>query len=296
MTALASVGGTPAEGGTRGHGAFGRIGLVIVGTFVALALTAPWIRPYHPDALSSDYLKGPSLRHPLGTNQIGQDLASQMLEGARASLAVAALAGVGTLLLGTAAGLAAAWFRGWVELALMRLVDVLMATPRLPLLIIVGVYAGTDLFTVALVIALVFWPGAARVVRAQVLSQRRRAHVKAAMGFGAGTLHVLRRHVIPEIGLILVAQLLAAAGRAIMLEAGLAFLGVGDESRTSWGSIMQSARRMTGLFYGPEWLWWMLPPIAAITVVLLGLTFLGVAVEQRINPRLTRHSTGRSPA
>ena len=284
---------SPEAGGNR---VLGRIGLLLVGTFVVLALTAPWIRPYPSNKLSSDYLQAPSRQHLLGTNQIGQDLASQMLEGARSSLAVAALAGAGTLLLGSTAGIVAGWLRGWVDALLMRVVDVLLATPRLPLLIVVGVYAGTDLFTVAATIALVFWPGAARAVRAQVLSLRRRGHVKAAIGFGAGSVHILRRHVIPEIGLILVAQLLAAAGRAILLEAGLAFLGVGDESRMSWGSIIQSARRVPGLFYGPEWLWWMLPPVVAITLVLLGITFVGVALEQRINPRVARHRAGTATA
>jgi len=278
----------PAAGGER-HSVLGWTGLVLVGTFVVLALAAPHLRPYRASALSGHSLEAPSWHHLLGTNQIGQDLASQMLDGARSSLMVAVLAGLGTLLLGATAGLLAGWLGGWFDVAVMRVVDVLLATPRLPLLLVVGVYAGRRLVTVALVIALVFWPGAARAVRSQVLSLRRRAHVKAAMGFGAGTLYVLRRHVVPEISLILVAQLVAAAGRAVLLEAGLAFLGIGDPSRMSWGSIMQGARQAPGLFYGPEWLWWMFPPMLAIVLVLLGITFLGVAVEQRMNPRLARH-------
>lgn len=292
---MAAAGATPAATTAKRHSVVGWVGLALVGTFVVLALASPYIRPYRAAALSEEYLQPPSHLHLLGTNPIGQDLASQMLDGARSSLMVAALAGFGTVLLGSLVGLAAGWLGGWVELVLMRVVDVLLATPRLPLLLVVGAYAGRRLVTVALVIALVFWPGAARAVRAQVLSLRRRAHMKAALGFGAGTIYLLRRHVVPEITLILVAQLLAAAGRAVLLEAGLAFLGVGDPSRSSWGAIMEAARRSPGLFYGPEWLWWMLPPMLAIVLVLLGMTLLGVAVEQRMSPRLARHQAVRGP-
>ena len=143
-----------------------------------------------------------------------------------------------------------------------------------------------------MIMSLVFWPPTARLVRAQVRSLRQRLHVRAALAFGASTVDVMRRHVVPEIGLILVASLVAAASRAVLFEAGLAFLGLGDASRVSWGSIMRDARNAPGLFYSDAWLWWMLPAILAIILVLLGLTFLGVAVEQRVNPRLARHHTG----
>ncbi|HUR18550.1 MAG TPA: ABC transporter permease [Acidimicrobiales bacterium] len=279
--------------GTRTR-SLGWVGLVIIATLVVLALLAPWIRRYRPETISWDFLQGPSWRHPLGTNRIGQDLASQMIEGARSSLLVAVLAGGGTVVIGASVGLIAGWRRGWVDLVVMRVVDVFLATPRWPLLILIGLYAGRDLLVVAAVIALLFWPGPARTLRSQVLSLRRRAHLKAAVGFGAGTVHMLRRHIVPEVGLILVAQFLSAMGRAIMLEAGLAFMGIGDPSRTSWGSIMRDAGDYSGLIYSNAYLWWMVPPMLAIIFTLLALTFVGMAVEQRINPRLARHHTGRA--
>lgn len=295
MTAIAEAGQVEpvAPPGERGGRAIGWIGVVLVGAFVVLALLAPVLQPHRPGALSGGPLEAPSVRHLLGTNRIGQDLASQMLEGARSSLLVAVVAGAGTLVLGAAVGLLGGWLGGWTDHLLMRVVDVCLATPRLPLLIVIGLYASGDLIIVALVIAAVFWPGPARAVRAQVLSLRRRAHLKASMGFGAGTFHVLRRHVLPEVSLILAAQLISAMGRAILLEAGLAFLGIGDPARLSWGTIMQSARQAPGLYYTSAWLWWMLPPLIAIVAVLVGMTFLGVGVEQRLNPRLARHVVRR---
>lgn len=272
--------------------AIGWVGLSILAFFVALAAAAPLLARYSPVELAGGPLESPSARHLVGTNQIGQDLASQLLYGARASLLVAAMTAFGTLVIGATIGLVAGWAGGRTDTVLMGLVDVFLATPRLPLLIMIGAFAGKDLVTLAVIMSLVFWPPTARLVRAQVRSLRTRVHVRAALAFGASGFDVMRRHVVPEISLILVASLVAAASRAVLFEAGLAFLGLGDASRVSWGSIMRDARLAPGLFYSDAWLWWMFPAILAIILVLLGLTFIGVAVEQRVNPRLARHHTG----
>ncbi len=199
----------------------------LIGCFVLVALLAPLFAPYRTAELAGRPLEAPSTRHPLGTNGVGQDLLSQMLSGARASLFVAGVAGAGTLVLGALVGLVAGWWRGVVDAVLMRVVDVLLVIPRLPLLIVAGVYVGPGLLPVAVIIALTFWPATARVVRSQVLSIRRRDHVMAATGFGAGIVHVLRRHVLPAVGLVLAAEFVTAVGRAVVLESGLAFLGLG---------------------------------------------------------------------
>lgn len=279
----------------RGAGfpAIGWVGIALVAFFALIAVLAPWIAPYRPEALSAGGLEAPSWDHPLGTTRIGQDLFSQLLVGARASMLMAALAGVGTVGLGALIGFAGGWVGGWVDALLMRLVDVMLAFPRLPALMLLGAYVGSSLTTVAAMISLLFWPGTARIVRGQVLSLRRRAHLRAARGFGAGWIHQLRRHVLPDISLVLVAALVGAAGRAIMLEAGLAFLGLGDPALTSWGSMIREARSMTGIFYTNIWVWWMLPPLLSIVLVTLGTTFVGVGCEQRLNPRLARHVTAR---
>lgn len=267
----------------------GWVGLALVGVFVTLAAVAPSLAAHRPGALVGDPVEAPSLEHLLGTNQLGQDLAAQMLFGARSSLLVAAMAGVGTLVLGALVGVSAGWVGGRAESVMMRVVDVALAVPRLPLLIVIGVYAGRDLVTVALVMSVVFWPATARVLRSEVAALRNRTHLRAARAFGAGAVSTLRRHVIPEIGLVLVAAMVVAAGRAVLFEAGLAFLGLGDPSRPSWGSIMRDARLSRGIFYTPIWTWWLLPPVVAIVLVLLGLTLIGVALEQHVSPRLARH-------
>lgn len=288
----APTGSAAGPGPARRAGRMPRIGWVgagIVGFFVFVAVAGPSLAPYPPKALAADGLTSPSWDHPLGTTRIGQDLFSQLIVGARASMIMAFMAGLGAVTLGAAAGLVSGWFGGWIDALIMRLVDVILAFPRLPALILLGAYVGTSQVEVALVISILFWPGPARVVRGQVQSLRRRLHVRASQGFGAGAFRTLRRHILPEVGLILVAALVGAAGRAIILESGLAFLGIGDPSRVSWGSMIREARAMTGIFYTNRWIWWMMPPVVCIIAVMLGMTFLGVGLERRLNPRLARH-------
>jgi ABC-type dipeptide/oligopeptide/nickel transport system permease subunit len=268
----------------------GWAGLAIVAVFVGLALAAPWLTSYRTTQLAGSPLEAPSTAHLLGTNGVGQDLATQLLNGARVSLFVAVLAGGGTLLVGALIGMVAGWAGGLVDAVLMRFVDLVLVVPKVPLLIVIGTYAGPSLPVISLIIALTGWPPTARIVRSQVLSLRRRAHIKAAVGFGATSGQVLRRHILPEVGLILTAGLVGATGRAIAFEAGLAFLGLGDPSRASWGAILRDAIGFGGIFYTNAWKWWLVPPVAAISLLLLGVTFVGVGLEQRINPRLSRHT------
>lgn len=266
----------------------GWLGLTVVGVFVGLAMAAPWLADYRTTELAGRPLEPPSAAHLLGTNGVGQDLASQLLNGARVSLFVAVLAGGGTLLIGAFIGMVAGWAGGVVDALLMRVVDLVLVVPKVPLLIVIGTYAGPSLTVISLIIALTGWPPTARIVRSQVLSLRRRAHIKAAVGFGGTTGQILRRHILPEVGLILTAGLVGAAGRAIAFEAGLAFLGLGDPTRASWGAILRDALDFGGLFFTDAWKWWLVPPIAAVSLLLLGVTLLGVGLEQRINPRLAR--------
>lgn len=280
---------------TRAWRGIGAVGAVIVTVYAFLAIAGGFIAPYRTTAIVGPSLDAPSMQHLLGTNGLGQDLWSQMLAGTRVSLFMALVAGGGTLLLGTVLGTLAGWLGGRVDALLMRAIDFIMVVPALPLLIVLGAYLGPSLVAVASVIAVISWPPSARVVRSQVLSLRSRSHLRAAVGFGAGTIHVMRYHILPEIGLILAAGLVGAAGRAVAIEAGLAFLGLGDPVQSSWGTVMRDALNYRSLFLTPAWEWWLVPPVAALALFLLGLTFIGIAVERRLNPRLTRHAGVGTP-
>lgn len=271
----------------------GTVGLAIVVGFAVMAIVATFFLPYRTTALAGEPLEAPTWQHLFGTNGVGQDVFSQVIAGARVSLFMALVAGGGAVVIGGVVGVLAGWLGGRTDAILMRIVDLFMVIPGLPLLIVLGSYVGPSLGAIAGIIALTSWPGPARVLRSQVLSLRGRAHLRAAVGFGAGTVHVIRRHILPDVSLIIVSALVGNAGRAIMVEAGLAFLGLGDPTRASWGAVMRDALNFRSLFATSAWSWWLIPPVAALVLLLLGLTFLGLAVEQRLNPRLARHVTAR---
>ena len=264
-------------------------GTTVVGAVLVLVLFDSRLAPYRATELAGDALRPPGRGHLLGTNLLGQDVASQLILGARASLLVALLAGVGTVLVGGVIGVTAGWFRGWVDAVLMRFTDVVLVLPKLPLLLLIGALTGGSVRTLSVLIALTFWPVTARILRSQVLTLRTRTHVTAAKGFGAGTWHQLCHHVLPDLALLSVAELIPAAARAVSLQAGLAFLGVGDPTEPSWGAMMRDAIAYRGLFITDAWSWWLLPPVSAVVVLVVGITLIGTAAERRLSPRLTRH-------
>jgi ABC-type dipeptide/oligopeptide/nickel transport system permease subunit len=266
------------------------LGVTFVAAFLALVVFDTQLAPYRASELSGLSLQPPGDGHLLGTNKLGQDVASQLILGAQVSLAVALLAGAGTVLLGGLVGVTAGWFGGWVDAVLMRVTDLVLVMPSLPLLLLVGALTGGSVTALSALIAATFWPVTARLLRSQVLTLRNRVHVRAAKGFGAGSWHQLRHHILPDLALLSVAALIPAAGRAVGLQAGLAFLGVGDPSQPSWGAMMRDAIAFRGLFVTSAWTWWLLPPIMALVSLIVGITLLGTATERRLSPRLSRHT------
>lgn len=264
-------------------------GVALLAFLVLVALFAPLIAPYDPRAFDAEPLLEPSSAHPLGTNDAGQDLFSQLVHGTRDALLVAPLAATLTVMIGVAIGAAAAIAGGGTDVLLSRVTDVTMALPRLPMLILIAVAARPSAVTVVLSIALLSWPLTARIVRVQLMTLRNRPYVTAARGFGAGPGYLARRHLLPAIGPILVSAFVSAAALAVLLDAGLSFLGLSDPSRSSWGLMMNDALNYSGLFFGDAWIWWLLPPGVALTALILGFTFFGVGLEPRLNPRLREH-------
>jgi peptide/nickel transport system permease protein len=289
MTATTVVRPPRLPGSPRWALAGGAVGSAILAVYVFLLLFGARLAPFRPTELAGRSLESPGGDHLLGTNVLGQDIASQLILGARASLTVALLAGVGTVLLGGVVGILAGWFPGWLDAVLMRVTDLVLVVPKLPLLLLLGALTGGSVVTLSIVISLLFWPTAARILRSQVLSLRTRTHVRAATGFGAGTWHQLRRHVLPDLGLLFVAEFIPAAGRAVGLQAGLAFLGVGDPTLPSWGAMIRDAVAFRGVFITEAWKWWLAPPVIALVLLIVAITLLGSAAERRLSPRLARH-------
>ena len=263
-------------------------GMALLGLLLLVAVLAPLVSPYDPQAVTGDSLERPSGQHLLGTNNVGQDIFSQIVFGSRSSLSVAVGAAVLTVVVGVLIGVTAGLVGGLADTVAMRLADVFLALPRLPLLVVIAALAGPSRANLVFAIGLMIWPVVARVVRAQTLSLRQRGFVRAARGFGGGLVHVIRRHLVPALGPVIVTAFVNVAAVAVLLEAGLAFLGLADPNAVSWGLMMNRALLQPGLYFTPMWTWWVVPTGLAITLAVLAFTFLGVGLEPVINPRWRR--------
>ncbi len=261
-----------------------RTGAVLLAVMVVLALFGPTLAPYDPSLPVAAPYQAPSAAHWLGTNDIGQDLLSELLVGARVSLAIGLLAAAVSVAFGTLVGILAGALGGWVDAVLMRLTDVVLTLPFLPLVIVLATFFGPSLLTTAAVLSLVIWARPARVVRSQALTVAGRAYVEAAHALGGRASHVLRRHVLPAVAPVALSQFVLAVSSAVLAEASLAFLGLGDPLSKSWGSILFYAQTR-GAFLTGAWPWWVLPPGLMIAATVLGFALLGRSLERALTPR-----------
>jgi peptide/nickel transport system permease protein len=263
----------------------GRAGVVLLAIPLLAAVFAPLVARHSPTRPSGLPLRRPGLSHPLGTDDLGVDIFAQLVYGARISLAIGVGAAVLALAIGLLVAVVAGWRRGWVEAVLMRLTDVTLAFPFLPLVLVLAAFFGRGLVTTALVIAAVSWARPARVLWAQVLKLREYQHVQAARAMGASGTRVVRRHILGRLTPLASAQFVRVANAAIISEAALAFLGLGDPNQSSWGIMLSNASSNNALLTG-AWKWWMLPAGLSLTLVVLGFAFTGYAFEERADPRL----------
>jgi peptide/nickel transport system permease protein len=266
------------------------VGAGLVTLLALTALLAPVLAPHDPAVPSGPSFAAPSPEHLLGTNNLGQDVVSRLMWGAQASLTVAAGATALAVGIGVAVGVAAGLAGGLADVVAMRVVDVLVALPRLPLLVLVAALSGAGGPAVAVLIGLLAWAPIARVLRGQTLSLRNRGYVHAARGFGGGPAYLVRRHLVPALAPLVVAEVIVVAGNAVLLEASLAFLGLADPTTVSWGLDINRALTEPGVYFTPAWLWWVLPTGVVISLAIGSFTVLGVGLEPLLNPRVERRS------
>jgi len=265
----------------------GIVGLILLVLMTTVALAGPVLAPYDARELAGPPFQAPSRDHLLGTNDIGQDIFSEVLTGARSSLFVGLVAAGAAIVIGTGVGVVAGLAGGRVDAVLMRLTDIVLIIPFLPLVVVVAAFLGPGLMNIAITLALVIWARPARVVRAQALGIRSCAYFEAAVALGARFGHILARHLLPAVLPIALSQFILAASSSILAEAGLAFLGLGDPIQKSWGGILYYAQAR-GAFLSGSWPWWVLPPGLLIAVSVLAFALTGRALEEALMPRLRR--------
>jgi peptide/nickel transport system permease protein len=264
---------------------FAVAGGIVVAVLFLLSFLAPFISPYDPTAINAyQVLMPPSAAHWMGTDELGRDVLTRVIYGARISLKVGFVAVGIAMLIGTVIGLVAGFYGGWVDSLLMRLVDIMLCFPTFFLILAVIAMLEPSIWYIMIVIGVTGWMGVARLVRAEVLSIRERDFILAARAIGASDLRIIFRHILPNaMAPVLVAATLGVAG-AILTESALSFLGIGVQPPTpSWGNILTSGKDYI------EFAWWLsLYPGLAILVTVLAYNLLGEGIRDAIDPRLHR--------
>lgn len=259
----------------------GAIVVCLVAAALAAPLLAPW-DPHRPDV--KKILAAPSARHPLGTDQLGRDVLSRMLYGARVSLAVGFVSvGIATVI-GVALGAAAGYHGGVIDVAIMRFVDLMLVFPRFFLLLAVLAFLKPSIWTIMAVIGLTGWMGVARLVRAEFLTLKEREFVVWSQSIGASAVRVIWRHILPNaMAPVLVAMTLGIPA-AILTESGLSFLGLGVQPPyATWGNILNDGRDNI------EIAWWLsVYPGMAILLTVLSYNLMGEGIRDALDPRLRR--------
>ena len=245
------------------------IGLVLVGIHLFMALMAPVIAPYSISAIHTNGLHPPSAQHWLGTDQIGRDYLSRLMSGGRVALLVALIGVSVAVLIGTALGLVAGYRGGWRDNALMRLTDTIMSVPELLLIAILVLTFGKQIWSLSIVVAIVYMPGVIRVIRARTIGLSALDFVRAAELRGESTAYILFREIGPNLKGLMAVELAIRTSSALLKISALSFLGLGISQPTpDWGLMVQEA--MTVIFTDP---WFLIAPALALSSLIIGINF-----------------------
>ncbi len=260
------------------------VGLAIIVFFVVLSIIAPYIAPYSITEQTCAVYAPPSGAHWLGCDDGGIDMLSELMQGGRVSLVVGFAATLVAMVIGGGVGILSGYFGRATDIVLMRITDYLLVIPDLVLMIVIADVWGASLFHVIIVIGILEWTSTARIIRAQVMSLRERVYVKRTRALGASNARIIWKHILPQVGPLLIANTVLTIAIAIYLETALAFLGLEDPTVTTWGTILEHAFERTAISSGA---WWAIVPDGiVIAAVIVGCFLFGQAVEDALNPRL----------
>ncbi|MBF6613256.1 MAG: ABC transporter permease [Chloroflexi bacterium] len=292
----------PGVGGRRGSGASARfwsrilprilprilrqpataVGAIIMLVLIVTAVGADVIAPHDPFSTSTEAFRPPSAVHLFGTDDLGRDVFSGVVHGARVSLLVGLVSALTATLIGVLVGGLAGYAGSLVDDVLMRLTEVFMVVPRFFLVLVVVSLFGGSIWLIVLVLGLTMWPSTARLLRSQVLSLRTRDYVVAARAIGVSEPGILIRHVLPAALPPVITQAALQVGGAILTEAGLSFLGLGDRNVMSWGIILNDAQQFV------RQAWWISAfPGLAITLTVLAMNLVADGLNEAFDPRLS---------
>lgn len=271
--------------------AYSLLSLAGKASLLVLTLLSLTTITYHTLPIEAHRLPGgtslapPSWQHPFGTDDLGMDLLAQICYGAGISLIV----GLGTALLagagGTLLGMLAGYYGRWVDKLITGLCDVMMCIPNLPMMIVMGAFFGSSLRNIILVLALISWATPARVARAKMLAMKHERYITVAKSFGANFFQLTKRHFLPAIFPIAMVNMLKIVSSAIIAEAGLAFLGLGDPASKSWGIILNRSINFDGIYFTDYWKWWIVIPLFFLILLVTAVAMLGRDLERILDTK-----------
>ncbi len=269
------------------------IGMVFIGLFTAAAVFAPLIAPYDPNELVDASFCRPSAAHLLGTNDIGQDIFSELVYGTRYSLLIGLLTALISGGIALVVGILAGWFGGIADRILMNVATFVITIPYYPLVILLAALTRGGLVTTSLILGMTSWPEMARVVRAQTMKIRQNEYITSIRAMGAGSLYIMGRHILPELSLFVFYRMILRFRSAILAESSLSFLGLGSATAKSWGTILFYAQNKNA-FLTDSWAWWVIPPGLAILILVFSLFLVSYSLEEKAAPRMSRDPGGKA--
>jgi peptide/nickel transport system permease protein len=265
----------------------GMVGLILLGTFILLALAAPLLVGREDIGVSDPPglpFQSPSAEFPLGTDDFGRSVLDLVIYGSRISLIVGFAATVMTMTVGAAVGIIGGYYGGKTDTLMNAITNWFLVIPWIPLAIVLASILGRSLFNTILVIGLTSWAGTARLVRADTLSVKERPYVERARALGASNWHLVSRHILPNVMPVIFANTVLTVALSILAETTLSLLGLGDPSSISWGGVIFDAFDSGALSAG-LW-WWLIPPGVCICLVTLAFTMCGYALDEVLNPKI----------
>jgi peptide/nickel transport system permease protein len=267
----------------------GLLGLAMLTFFILVAVLAPVLADEQGLSVTKatgGVLEPPSREFWLGTDENGRSVLTLLIWGARISLFVGVLATVMSMVIGTLVGLAAGFFEGWPARVLFRVTEWFLVIPFIPLAIVLATILGRSLINIVVVIGVTGWASTALLIRSQTLSLKERPYLERAKVLGAGRWHQMSRHILPNVMPMVFANTTLTVALAILAETTLSFLGLGDPTRESWGTMLEAAFEVGAMTTG-AW-WYIIPPGVCVVLVVLAFTLVGQALEEVFNPRLRR--------
>jgi peptide/nickel transport system permease protein len=257
---------------------FSRWGISIFLSFLLMAVFSPAFAPYNPWVRFEPYLP-PGYGHILGTNDMGNDILSELIYGSRVSLMVGFGAALMATLIGTAIGLLAGYFKGTTDEILMGITDIFLMIPQIPLMIVLAAFLRPSIWLVALIMGSLWWTSTARVVRSKTLQVGEMGFVQASRALGFKDRHIILTDVLPNIFQVIMPKFLLSIASAMIAEASISFLGLGDPTMKSWGMMINFAFTRGGFING-YW-WWYLSPGICITLFVLSIVLMGFSLEEQ---------------